>query len=214
MVKPLLIAIVLLAPLGVSAHVPKLIETPGQHDVLLLEEPEVSQVLYGELEGYPHMYEFYTKEPIELFVEVLVPDISFARKNVSGLILRVNDNGSVTEVARLSAKNAPWESFYEWWGGDTYLRGVSYEGEIERGMYRVEVSTPDNIGKYALAVGREESFAGVGYFELLGRLIEVKQFFGKSAFSVLQSPIASVPLAILLCAAVFLGRFLLRRAKA
>lgn len=181
----------------VDAHSPVIIQTPSQNEVLPLYAPEISQALYGNLEGYPHMYEFMTPEKMDLFVEVLVPDIELARNNVSGIILRVNDNGSVKEVARLRAKEASWESFFEPFGGDSYRRGSSYRGEIEPGLYRVEVSTADNVGKYVLGVGTIEDFSIGDYFRLVGKIAEVKVFMGKSAFRVVESPFVYGPILLL-----------------
>ena len=201
-------------PTYAHAHVPRLIETPAQNEVLPLRDPELSQALYGNLEGHPHMYEFATRKQMELFTEVLVPDAEGVRTNVSGIILRVNDDGSVTDIARLRAKEAKWESFYEPFGGDSYRRGGSYRGPIEPGLYRIEVSTPDNYAKYVLAVGTIEGGGGMGYFELVRELMKVKQFMGKSAWQVVESPFVYGPLALVLLLSGAVWWFLRRRRKA
>ncbi len=194
-----------------EAHNPTIIETPAQNEVLPLHTPEISQALYGNLEGHPHMYEFMTSEKMTLFVEVLVPDTELARNNVSGVILRVNDNGSVKDVARLRAREASWESFFESFGGDSYRRGSSYRGEIEPGLYRVEVSTADNIGKYVLVVGTVEEFSLGEYFSLIGKIADVKVFMGKSSFRVIESPLVYGPLLILFVVGV--GVWFVRRRR-
>jgi hypothetical protein len=61
----------------------------------------------------------------------------------------------------------------------------------------VEIHTPDNIEKYVLVIGSREE-RELGYFELLGRIVEVKTFFGKSKVAILQSPIAYIPFLIAL----------------
>jgi hypothetical protein len=150
------------------------------------------------LQGFPHTYEFTVTEKTPLFVEVLVPDIKSSTNNVSSIIVREADRGGrVTEVARLHAKDATWESFYEPFGGDSYRRGAQFEADIEPGKYRVEVHTPDNVEKYVLVVGKREEFSGLGYFALLGRIAEVKTFFEKPRISIVQSPLVYVPLIII-----------------
>ena len=110
-VLTIVVAIFSISASNAEAHNPILIETPDQSDVLLLETPTISQAMYGELVGFPHMYEFYTKEPMRLFVEVLVPDTGSERGSMSGIILRAVERGRVQEVARLRAVDATWESF-------------------------------------------------------------------------------------------------------
>lgn len=198
-------------PTHARAHNPIIIETPAQNEVLPLYTPEISQALYGNLEGYPHMYEFMTPEKMTLFVEVLVPDIELARNNISGIVLRVNDDGSVTDVARLRAREASWKTFFEPFGGDSYRRGASYRGEIEPGLYRVEVSTADNIGKYVLAVGTVEDFSVGNYFSIVGKIADVKVFMGKSSFRVIESPLVYVPLLVLFIGGIGIYWFVRRK---
>src|SRR5262245_19559178 len=100
----MLVSFFILSPLVVSAYEPRVIGTPGQHDVTELQRPEIERELYGELVNHPHMYEFASREPFHLAVEILMPDSDDTLNNVSGIILQVQPNGRVTEVARLHAK--------------------------------------------------------------------------------------------------------------
>jgi hypothetical protein len=184
-----------------SAYDPRVIETPSQNEVMPLEGPTVAQEIHGNLEGYPHMFEFATKEPMKLKVAVAVPDIASARDNVSVIVLFVNRNGSVKEVARLRAREAAWGRYLEPWGGNAYRAGGSFEGDIEPGTYRIEVSTPDNIGKYALSVGTERRFFLFRYPSLLGQTAEIKAFFGKSSVRMVESPLVYGPLLIAIAGA-------------
>lgn len=179
------------------AHVPVLTDFRTQTDNIAVEDPTLSQAFYAELEGFPHSYLIDTEEPFLLYTEILVPDIEGSKNIFSGVIIKIpEEGGRVTEVARLSAKEAVWNPQFEPFGGDSYRHGPSFEGEVEAGTYRIEVNTPDNEGKYVLVVGtREEST--LGYFELLGRLIEVKRFFEKTPLHVIQSPFAYIPLGLL-----------------
>ncbi len=193
-----------------EAHVPVLVEQSSLHDITRIESPEISHAYYGTLKDFPHTYEIVSREPFSLFAEVLMPDREESKTVVSGIIIRaVSERGRVTEVARLLARDASWDSFYEPIGGDSYLRGASYTGELEAGTYRIEVTAPDNDQKYVLVVGKKEDFSGIGYFETVKRIAEVKAFFGKSRVMVIQSPLVYVPLLVLVC----IGGFIYYRHK-
>jgi hypothetical protein len=179
------------------AHEARFVEV-GQHDVTLVPDIVQSQAFYGELGDSPHLFEFILTKPTALFAELLVPDIDTSVTDKSGLLLKVEERG-VTEIARMNAKDAPWESFFEWFGGDSYLRGPSYFDSLEAGTYQLEVSTPVNQGKYVLVLGKEESFS-LSYLGILRDVARVKDFFGKSRLALLQSPLVYVPLfLVVLC---------------
>jgi hypothetical protein len=193
-----------------EAHIPVLVEQTSLHDTTRIESPEISQAYYGTLKDFPHTYEIVSREPFTLFAEVLMPDKKESETIVSGIIIReVNGGGRVTEVARMLARDAIWDSFYEPIGGDRYLRGASYEGEQQAGVYRIEVTSPNNDQKYVLVVGKKEDFGSIGYFETIGRIAEVKAFFGKSRIMVIQSPLVYVPILLL----VLIGGFIYYRRK-
>lgn len=204
------IAIVCAMPVLAFAYGPTFVETPRQNEVMPLREPKIAKDFYGKLEGYPHMYEFATKEPIRLSVGISVPDIESSRDNVSGIVLFVNKNGSVREISRLRAREASWEPYFEIWGGDSYRQGGSFETNLEPGTYRIEVSTPENIGTYVLHVGTEKAFPLFSYFSYLGKVAEVKAFFGKSPIRIVESPLVYGPVLITLLA---LAAFFVRKRR-
>jgi hypothetical protein len=195
--------------IGVAdAHVPNMVHPESETDITVIEDPNLSQAFYGELINFPHTYEISSEEPFLLKVEVLAPDIKSSENIYSGIIVKMPEGkGRVTEITRLKAGDASWESKYEPFGGDSYRHGPSYETEVAAGTYRIEVHTPDNIGKYVLVVGAREEMS-IGYFEMLGRIIEVKRFFEKTPLLVVQSPFYYVPLGLIL-----IVYFLYRRTK-
>ncbi len=183
----------------VSAHVPYIVTQESLRDIKAIEEPEISRAFYGAMTGFPHTYEIRATEPFHLYAQILVPDIESSVNNVSGIIIKeTTPGGRVMEVTRFLAKDAVWESQYEPWGGDSYRVGGTFEKDVDAGVYRIEVSTPDNIEKYVLVVGKTEDFGEIGYFETIGRIAEVKAFFGKPKILVIQSPFVYVPLLIAL----------------
>lgn len=204
-------ALLLSAAIVVHAHLPVVVSPQHVDDVVQVERPEVSWAYYGELTGFPHTYEIQTEEPIKLYTHILEPDIEGVTENHSGIIVRARENGrGVEEVARLHPEDADWESFYEFAGGDRYLSGPEFEQDVVPGTYRIEVSTPSNEGKYVLVIGHIEDFSGVGYFETVSRIYEVKQFFGKSIFSMLLSPFVFIPLIVIVLFSI-LGRWIYKR---
>lgn len=200
-----------LVPLSVNAHQATFVN-PSQHDVITITDVELSQGFYGELSDAPHTYTFTLEEPTTVFTEILVPDIDSATNDKSGLILEsLTDDAGVREVKRLPAKEATWESFYEWFAGDSYRRGPSYYDSLEPGTYLIEVSTPINHGKYVLVVGKRED--SKGYVATIKDIAQVKEFFGKSKMAILQSPLVSVPLVILLVLMYVIFRLVRRNTK-
>lgn len=206
-----MLALFLFSALPVEAHIPVLVEQNSLHDITQIVDPELSQAFYGTLTNGPHTFEIKSAEPFHLYVQVLVPDIEGVPNTISGIVIRETGfRGRVSEVARLLAEEATWESFFEVWGGDRYRKGSEFERDVESGVYRLEVSTPDNKSQYVLVVGKREDFNSLGYFETVKRIAEVKSFFGKSKLRVIESPLVYVPLCILM---VFVIGYMVYRRK-
>lgn len=176
-----------------DAHVPVVVEQESQQQIFQIEDPVRSQSFYGDFQDFPHTYQVISGTDFRLFVKVLVPDITSSENNVSGIIVRQNENGGVTEIARLRARDASWEQFHEPYGNDSYRRGGSFDGTLEPGSYLIEVSTPDNVEKYVLSVGYEERFVISDYFTTVKEIARVKQFFGKPWIFVFESPVVYIP---------------------
>lgn len=180
------------------AHLPVVVSPTDGTDIIEVERPEVSWAYYGELTGFSHTYEIRTSESITLYTHLLEPDIQDAEKNHNALIVRERDNKrGVDLVKRMNATGASWDSFYEFAGGDSYLSGPEFEQVVGPGVYRIEVSNAENNGKYVLVIGQIEDFSGVGYFETVGRIYEVKRFFGKPPIAMIQSPFVYVPTGVI-----------------
>lgn len=178
------------------AHVPVFVSQPTSNGIITIDDPIVSQSFYGALDNAPHTYAISSSEAFTLSLQILVPDIETSKNNISGIIVKLPESGGrVTEVARLSDRDASWESWYEPFGGDFYRKGATYSNELEPGNYRIEVHTPDNLEKYVLVVGSKEDMT-IGYFEMIRRLIAVKVFFDKSPFRIIESLFVYGPLLV------------------
>lgn len=178
--------------------VPVLVEQVSLQDITQIENPQVAHTYYGQMRGFPHTYEIRATEPFVLYAEIRVPSSVETTPAISGIIIKEGmKGGRVTEVARMRASDAGWEEVPHILGGDTYRQGPVFGAEVESGVYRVEVHTMDNVEQYVLTLGKREEMS-LSYSALIKRILAIKEFFGKSPYTVLESPLVSVPLTGLL----------------
>jgi hypothetical protein len=164
----------LLAP--VFAHQPRLV---GTETVLHVSLPEISKAYYGSLPGKPVTYHIESAEPFRLYVNTLVPVMEGIEKDVSATILKQG-----TVIARLDASAHDWDKFHEPFANDDYFRGPEYVSMQDAGSYEIQVYSPDNQGKYVLAVGDVEAFPLPELIKTYAVLPRLKsEFFGKNPFS-------------------------------
>lgn len=91
-------------------------------------------------------------------------------------------------VVRLGGPGTGWRDFYEPFANDRYRQGPEYRARVPAGRYLVRVSSPDNLGKYALAIGERESFPPEEIVRTYSVLPGLKRdFFGKSPVTALSS---------------------------
>lgn len=191
----------------VFAHQPRLVES----NFTLIENPEVSQAFYGELEGEPDIYQIQTETPIRLYVGILVPDVENIGKDVSVEISKDNKFYYL-----LDGVNFEWQSYYEEFAGDKYFKGSEFSADEEAGIYTLKVFSPDNQGKYVLVVGEKEEFPLNEILNTFVSLPRLKMFFDKSPWQALIAPIVFrflVLPVILLVVLILVIFFLVRRKK-
>jgi hypothetical protein len=178
------------APQPVSAHQPRL---PGDATDIEVGDPTVSAAYYGRLQGHSVAYHFHADRSFTLYLNVLVPDVPGVTEDYS---LTVQREGKLWTF--VSPGQTSWSSFYEPFGADQYRKGPTYRAEVPGGSYEVTVSNPTNSGKYVLAIGERESFPVREMLRTLISLAQVKQYFGKPAVAVVESPLVYLPLLALL----------------
>lgn len=183
-------------------HQPRIVE--GE-DITLVQNPEVSQAFYGELKGEPVYYQIISEDPFKLYVGILVPDLEDIEKDVSVEITReyVHAEEKAEEESKeeedmhllLDGTEYEWTRWYEPFGGDWYwegpeLRSNPPEEEVPEGVavsggtYTLKVFSPDNEGKYVLAVGEREEFPLNEMVQTLFTLPKLKaEFFERSPWS-------------------------------
>ena len=172
MKKLILILIIILITPIILAHQPRI--TDSQETIV--EEPEISKAYYGNLEGNSHIYIINSDKSFNLYVHILVPNINNIDKDIS---IKINKDGE--EFNYLNGTNYEWVEFYEEFAGDSYWAGPEFEQQVSPGNYEIIVSSPDNQGKYSLAIGKIESFP---FSEIVNTIFILpslkKDFFNKS----------------------------------
>ncbi len=158
------------------AHQPRLV---NDRPSIVVHKPEISQAFYARLAGDAQTYHIQSAAPFRLYVHLLVPAIPGSETDYEAAIFR-ETGGEAEFMARLDGKPHAWRPFYEPFGGDRYLLGPEYDEEVPAGDYRIVVTSPDNSGKYVLAVGKIEKFPLQEMTRTLFTLPRLKRYFGKS----------------------------------
>ena len=169
-------------PSAVLAHQPRIPRSTS----VTVEDPEVSQAFYAELSGAPYTYRITTRMPIELYVNVLVPDLENQKRDVSAIITKV---GEARPLAILNASSWVWQKYYEPFGRDSYLKGPEFDDRVDAGTYEIQVWSPRNDSKYVLAVGKNETFGLQEGLAAIKLIPTIKQnFFNESPVGFILSP--------------------------
>jgi len=173
------VILILLAAGTAFAHQPRLVDDRPSIGV---RDPEISQAFYARLAGNPQTYYIRSDTPLRLYVNILVPDLPGIDTDYEAVIYRKADPQDEI-LARLDGKSYDWRPFYEPFGGDHYKLGPEYDEKAPAGTYMVVVSSPDNQGKYVLAVGKIEKFPPREMARTIVALPKLKKYFEKSPLS-------------------------------
>jgi hypothetical protein len=172
------------------------------YEVLTMDSQiETRQVYLGKLTGDPHTYEFSIGAERELVVN-LSQERSEEIIPLSIIVVKVNDNNrGVQEMGRLSSADNSWSKYRDSAFGLSLYSGKTFKLSLTPGIYRLEISAPENLGKYLMVVGKDNSQDG--YFASLGHIRVVQKFFDLSIFSMLRSSYVYYPLGIIILAGLF-----------
>lgn len=184
------------------AYNPTINLTTVPFDVVTIDSDiETKSEYLGRLTGYPQMYEFILASDATLTLELTqLPSEDPIPFSLIAVKENTN-NGGVTEVGRLQAKDISWILVKDKVLGMQLLRSQVFSVDITSGIYRVEVSTPDNFGPYLLTVG-EKPF-NPGYFKTLADVRTIQGFFELSSLSLFKSSYVSYPLGIIIMLVLF-----------
>lgn len=192
-----LLLAVFFTPSFLLAYKPTINTTKLPFELVNIDNNVETQSEYlGELTGYPQMYEFVLAEEATLTLE-LAQLPSDNQVQFSLITVKENaKNGGVTEVGRLQAKDISWTLVKDRVLGMRLLKSQIFSAELTAGVYRVEVSTPDNFGSYLLTVG-DKPF-NPGYFNTLSDIRTIQNFFKLSLWSMFKSSYVYYPLGIII----------------
>ena len=184
---------------SVSAYELEISEPQKPYDVIPLDvSSDVKSVQLGILNNYPVMYDFTVDEPTKLNLNLRQLANGKSEPLALGLmVVKQEGRGAgVAEVARFNPHQEEWKKIKDKAVGLTFWDSeVLIEG-LESGEYKVEVSTPDNNGKYIFSIGEEEG--SLGYFESISHARITQKFYGYSILRMLLVPTVYYPLGIIL----------------
>ena len=149
------------------------VEPTNSSDVQVIEYHESGQYYYGELKGFPHTYQFVVEEPVQMSAEVLVRDRTST--NTSIIIIKEERRG-VSEVDRRTGKDVSWEREKESVSNLRFWQTPELATELAPGVYRLEVSSPNNSGRYLLSLGTGSP--EYSYFEQFSLAFSLHRYFG------------------------------------
>ena len=102
-----MLALFLFAPSLASAHQPRITNS----ETTQVETPEISKAYYATLTGSPHIYTIDSKEAFDLYVGILVPDITSTKKDILAEVFKGNE-----KIATIGGTSATWKPFFETFG--------------------------------------------------------------------------------------------------
>jgi hypothetical protein len=193
----LIAAVMLLVPQSIFAYNPILTTTTVPYEPMVIDGRVEEKAEYlGHLVGDPQMYEFTVGAETTLSLKVL-QKAADSPLLLSLITVKENTrNAGVSEVGRLTAKAAVLSLREDDVLNMSFLESQFFTATLTAGTYRVEVSTPDNYGKYLLEIGTKPTDAG--YFATLSHIRTVQKFFDESFFAMFGSSYVTYPLGILI----------------
>lgn len=184
-------------PVFAFAYNPAINETTIPYEPMVIN-PRIEEgaEYLGQLLGDPQMYEFTigVESVLSLRVAQVVTEDPLLLSLIA--VKENTHNAGVVEVGRLSAKDVTWQLAFDPVLGMKFLETQLFTATITPGTYRVEVSTPDNYGKYMLRFGTTPKEAG--YFATLADIRMVQKFFDYSIFRMFMSSAVYYPLGVVL----------------
>jgi len=174
-----LILVLFLSVSTVSAHQPRLVigANASLEKPILIQNPEISQAFYGELNGQPNYYKITSNKPFKFYINLLVPSSpGMPADFISAELL----DSAQKPILLINGTNSTWKPYFEEFGGDYYLKGPEARSNLAAGTYYIKVFNANNTGKYNIAVGEIEAFPPDETLKALVTIPLLKeQFFAK-----------------------------------
>lgn len=183
----------LLFPVSVWAAPATVVEQSSSFEIDVWENAVEEQDLYGTLEDFPHTFQFVADEGQRFQAELLVAD---SEQHDLSLILIKEEKRGVSEVGRVTGKDAQWAERSDRALGLSLFSSGVFERELAGGVYRLEVSAPDNTGNYRLLVGTES--VGGGYIAGIRNAFVAHGHLGSGWWGAIMSPYIYLSLIVVL----------------
>lgn len=194
-------ALFVLPSLGL-AYNPSINDTTIPYEVFVADGNVSTQAEYlGELIGEPQMYEINIGAESTLKLSLSQANTKTAIPFSLIAVKQNTKNAGVVEIGRIKSKDVTWDKYRDPVLGMSLLNSQVLEVDVTPGLYRVEVSTPENFGKYMLVIGDGKGDAG--YFKTLGHVDTIRSFFNKSTFTMFLSSYVYYPIGILILSYLF-----------
>ncbi len=194
-------------PQGVFAYEAATVEQPSPFKISELKDVTTEQWFVGELNNFPHTFEFLLTEATTFKVQVMYSEDSLATEQMSVLMVKEAERG-VTEVMRRTADKVEWTAFTDPVSGLHFYENPIFDDRLEAGVYRVEVSNPNNVGRYVLKIGYEDDNGG--YFNTLKDIKTLRNGLDLNTFGMIGNKYVYVPL-FALVSVIFFSWFWFKR---
>ena len=170
---------------------------PEQYEPYPVQSDFYTSTTYlSALTGEPQLYEF-TVDVSDTLPLMLLQRASGRVEPLGLLVVEVlGDGKGVREVARQNVPPEEWQLYADPVLSIALRQTPAFEVALMPGTYQVEVSAPDNRGRYALVMGVDGTPAG--YFDTLGAVRTIHSHFGYSFLRMLGSSYIYWPLGIVL----------------
>jgi len=166
----------------VLAHQPNI---SGTDTNITINEPEISKVYYGHLNGRSVIYTIISDRPFSFYIQLLTPSSDNLQTILSAKI--IDDKNQLIYI--LDGSKFNWEPFYEPFGGDNYYKGPEYSSQLTGGKYSIEIFSQNNYGPYSIAIGQTEHFSLQEIITTLQILPSLKRdFFQEPWWRILINP--------------------------
>ena len=196
--KYILVTVVLSLATNAEAYNPVMItaDEPYAEIVIPMDAENQQRSYLGLLEDFPHLYEFTLSESATLNIKTkqAVHDNS---QPVNLILLSVSPNNSgIEEIVRLNTPVSERAESRNSLTAITTLDSDWLEVDLEPGLYRLEVSTPVNLGPYELDFGIDS--VKNGYLGTFRAILDVQQHFGYSKTRFIMSTYVLYQLGIII----------------
>lgn len=182
------IIFILLIPLTVFGHQPVINDqnTNSLSSAYVIEKPEVSKAIYGNLQGEPHYYLIGSEKEFNFYAGITVPKIDECPtfRKFSFNVTNMNNSEEII-IEQIDGNSFEWWEWYEPYGKKWYWIGPEIGAEFksntiyEPGNYYIKVFNESNTGNYVLATGDIEKFGPLVIAKLPLIMPKVNEFWNK-----------------------------------